>query len=92
MLDSRQAPRWLKWLEKRFGWLGVPNIAILFVTLQGLGFLMLSSNPAWLERLALLPDRVLAGEYWRLITFLALPVSMSLLWVIGVRSKRLFTF
>jgi membrane associated rhomboid family serine protease len=80
--DGRRAPRWLNWLEKHFRWIAIPNIAILFVTLQGLGFLMLSSNPEWMERLALLPERVAAGEYWRLVTFLALPVSMSLLWVI----------
>ena len=38
---------------------------------------MVSTNPAWLDHLALYPDRVAAGEYWRLITFLLLPVSMS---------------
>jgi membrane associated rhomboid family serine protease len=77
-----QSPRWLDRLERIFGWIAIPNIAIIFVTLQGLGFLMLSADPIWLSRLALVPEMVSAGEYWRLITFLALPVSMSLIWVI----------
>jgi membrane associated rhomboid family serine protease len=77
-----QSPRWLDRLERVLGWLAIPNIAVIFVTLQALGFLMLSSDPIWLTRLALVPEMVSAGEYWRLVTFLALPVSMSLLWVI----------
>jgi hypothetical protein len=77
-----QSPRWLNRLERIFGWVAIPHIAVIFVTLQALGFLMLSADPIWLTRLALVPELVSVGEYWRLITFLALPVSMSLIWVI----------
>jgi membrane associated rhomboid family serine protease len=63
-------------------WLAIPNIAILFVTLQALGFLMVMSDPIWVGRLALIPELVLQGEYWRLITFLALPLAMSPIWVL----------
>lgn len=80
--SAGRAPRWLDKLERHFSWIGVPNIAILFVTLQALGFLMLSSNPLWIERLALIPEGVFAGEVWRVITWLALPVTQSLIWVI----------
>lgn len=80
--SAGRAPRWLDRMERHFSWIGVPNIAILFVTLQALGFLMLSSNPLWLERLALLPEAVLSGEVWRLVTWLALPVTQNLIWVI----------
>lgn len=69
-------------LERRFSWIAIPNIAILFVTLQALGFLMVMSDPVWISRLALIPDAVREGQYWRLITFLALPLSMSPIWVI----------
>jgi hypothetical protein len=75
-------PKWLKILSRRLQWLAVPNIAILFVTLQALGFLLLLSNPIWLERLALIPGLVMTGEFWRLVTFLALPISTSPLWMI----------
>lgn len=77
MLDA-QTPGWLKWLEKRMGWLAVPNIAILLVTLQAAGFLFVLMDGAWFSNLALVPQAVLqGGQYWRLITWLALPASMS---------------
>jgi hypothetical protein len=39
-------------------------------------------DPIWLSRFALDPERVSNGEYWRFITFLALPISQSPIWVI----------
>jgi len=75
-----QMPKWLDVLERKLGWLAVPSIGILFVTLQVLGFLMVSADPIWLERLALIPSAVWKGEIWRLITFLALPLSTDFFW------------
>lgn len=83
MLDGR-TPRWLTVLEKKMGWLAIPNIGSILVVLQALGFFMVASNALWYTRLALYPEAVLAGEYWRLVTFLSLPLSMSPLWVIFV--------
>jgi membrane associated rhomboid family serine protease len=80
-VSDLQPQRWLKFLEKKLGWLAVPGIALLFVTLQALGFLCILSDQAWYERLALVPEAVKAGEYWRLLTFLALPLSLSPLWL-----------
>ena len=77
-----QDPKWLRTLSRRLKWLAVPNIAIIFITLQVMGFLFILSDPVWFERLALIPERVLQGEIWRLITFLALPLSLSPLWMI----------
>ena len=81
MLAS-QSPRWIQFLERRLSWLAVPNLAIILVTLQALGFLFVMMDPVWINRLALVPDFVIAGEYWRLVTFLALPLSLSPIWVI----------
>jgi membrane associated rhomboid family serine protease len=77
-----QAPRWLRFAERKLQWLAIPNIAVILITLQALGFLFVMMDPLWLERLALEPALVVSGEYWRLITFLALPLSMSPIWVI----------
>jgi len=81
-MNSHDTPRWLQILERKMQWLAIPNIAILLVTLQALGFLMITSNPTWLNLLALFPEAVKDGEYWRLITFLALPLSTSPIWVL----------
>lgn len=81
MLDS-QTPGWMRFLEKKLSWLAIPNLAILLVTLQGLGSLFVMMDPIWSLRFYLDPGLVLAGEYWRLITFLALPLSLSPIFVI----------
>lgn len=79
---SGEAPKWLRKLERRLGWLAVPNIAILLVTLQAMGFLFVLMDPVWHDRLALLPWRVTEGEVWRLLTFLALPLTLHPLFMI----------
>ena len=81
-LDKNQ--RWLKRLEKPLGWIAIPNLAVIVITLQALGFLFLLNNPIWAMRLALLPHAALHGEYWRVVTFLALPLSPSPVWMFFV--------
>jgi membrane associated rhomboid family serine protease len=61
---------WLKSLERRMKWLEIPHLAVILVTLQAIGFAMVMSDPQWALHLALFPQAVLAGEYWRVITFL----------------------
>lgn len=62
--------------------IAIPKISVIIVTLQALGFLMVMHQPAWIAQLALFPDALLQGEYWRAITFLSLPISTSPIWVI----------
>jgi hypothetical protein len=81
MYDA-QSPKWVRFLERRFSWIAIPNIAILFVTLQAFGFLFTLMDPIWVSRLALVPEAVRNGEYWRLVTFLALPLATSPIWII----------
>jgi membrane associated rhomboid family serine protease len=81
MYDQRD-PAWLRTLSKKLNWLAIPNIAVIFLTLQVLGFFFVYSDPVWIERLCLIPQAVLRGEVWRLVTFLALPLSMSPIWMI----------
>jgi hypothetical protein len=78
------APKWLEWLERRFAWLAVPNIASFLVGLQIIGVVLVLSDPRWHWRLALVPELVLQGEVWRLITFLALPLSLNPFWLLFV--------
>ena len=78
----RSDPNWLKFLSRHLPWLGIPHISIIFVTLQILGALLSFSDPIWIERMALIPNLVFTGEYWRLVTFLAVPLSQSPIWMI----------
>jgi hypothetical protein len=73
-------------LERRLGRFAVPNLTVLLIAGQvlvfGLTFFAPQGNPAdggpapdpgFLEKLDLVPDQVLAGEVWRIVTFLFVP-------------------
>ena len=79
-----QTPRWLEQLERRFGGLAIPNLALGLVGLQVLGFLLVYFDPTWWRFLILDPGLVLQGEVWRVVSFLALPLSTSPLWAVFV--------
>jgi hypothetical protein len=79
-----QAPKWIDRLERLLPGLGIPNLALYLIGAQALGFMLVLFEPrAWLL-LVLDPSMVLKGEVWRLVTFLALPMSMSPLWMVVV--------
>jgi hypothetical protein len=81
---SEKGSNWLGKLERRMRWLAIPNIAGLLVGLQFVGFVLVHSDPEWWWRLALVPEMILQGEIWRLVSFLALPVSSSPFWILFV--------
>jgi hypothetical protein len=75
-----QAPRWIDRLERLMPGLGIPNLALYLVGAQGLGLLLVLYDPKAFALLGLAPSLVLKGELWRLVTFLAVPISTSPLW------------
>ena len=64
--------------------LGVPYLALYLVGAQELGFLLVLYDRRMMLLLMLDPYLVLKGELWRLVTFLALPLSLSPLWMVFV--------
>ena len=78
-MSINRDPKWLVFLSRRMSWLAIPNIAVGFAVVQILGFFLVFSQPLWFERLVLIPDAVWQGEIWRLVSFVAIPLSMSLL-------------
>jgi hypothetical protein len=81
MLDG-QTPKWIDRLERLMPGLGIPNLALYLCGAQGLGFFIVLANPQALGLLILDPSLVLHGELWRLITFLAVPLTLSPLWMV----------
>ncbi|MGA2137395.1 MAG: hypothetical protein ABSH14_00890 [Verrucomicrobiia bacterium] len=79
-----QTPKWIDRLERLLPGLGIPNLALYLVGAQALGFLFALFDPHTLLLLPLDPDLVLKGELWRLVTFLAMPLSLSPLWMVFV--------
>lgn len=79
-----QAPKWIDRLERLLPGLGIPNLALYLIGAQAAGFLFVLADPRSWGLLILDPGLVLKGEVWRLVTFLALPMSMSPLWMVVV--------
>lgn len=70
----------IKYLEKRFGNFSIPNLTIYLIFAQVAAYIILRMNPLFTDRMLLIPKEVLAGELFRLLTFLAMPPSDSPLW------------
>ncbi len=73
---------WLDRLERKIGWFSLPNLALYIIALQIFGLLLSYLNPAAMHKLVLIPHLVAQGEYWRLITFMAIPLSNSFFFLI----------
>lgn len=64
---------WLNKVERKFGRYAIPNVTVGLILGQVMFFVFAMSGRFVLERVLLIPDRVLAGEWWRLFTFLFIP-------------------
>jgi hypothetical protein len=60
-------------LERKFRRYAIPNVTLYLILGQVLFFVFALAGRFILERVVLIPDRVIAGEWWRLITFLFIP-------------------
>lgn len=73
--------KWMARLERRFGRFAVPNVTLALIIGQVIAFFAANIRGVQLlDRLQLVPDRVLAGEVWRLVTFVFMPPSLTPLW------------
>lgn len=77
---------WISALERRFANLAIPGLIRIIVAFNALVYLLLQVRPELVETLTLRPDRVLAGEVWRLVTYLFIPQvdtgsTFGVLWV-----------
>lgn len=69
-------------LERRFGRFAVPNLTMLLIVGQVLLYGLSQRDPKLMERILLIPARVLDGEVYRLLTFLFLPPGAMIIWAI----------
>ncbi len=64
---------WIDRAESRFGHLAIPNLLRIVAGFNALVFILYKVNPGWLDTLRLVPQAVLAGEVWRLVTYVFIP-------------------
>ncbi len=74
--------RFWRWLERCLPWLGTPGLLKAVVLLNALTFLLLTLDPAYAGVLALVPQKILEGEVWRLVTYIFVPETQSFFWVV----------
>ena len=70
--------RLLDTLQRRFGRFAVPHVTEGLIACQVLAYFLCQGKPAFLADIALVPSRVLHGEVWRLLTFVADPPTTHL--------------
>jgi hypothetical protein len=65
--------RLLDKLQRRFGRFGVAHVTEALIACQVLAYFYCTGQPEFLQRIVLMPGKVLEGEVWRLATFLCQP-------------------
>ena len=69
--------RWLARVERRFGRYALPNFTYYLIGAQVIVFGLGLMHPELIQMLQLDADKVMEGQVWRLVTWLAIPMSMS---------------
>jgi hypothetical protein len=69
-------------LNRRFGRYAIPNLTLILIFSQVMTYVLKYTRPDLLDRFILLPHKVLEGEWWRLVTFLAYPPCSNPIFVL----------
>jgi hypothetical protein len=69
--------KWLSRLDRRFGEYGIPNLTLVLVAGQVFVYLLTQSKPESVASLELVPQKVLEGQVWRVLSFLFVPPKMN---------------
>lgn len=77
--------KFLDRLQRKFGRLAIPNLMLYIVFANAAVFILDRLDPTPLTYLLMLiPERVFAGEIWRIFTFIMIPPTNSLIFIIFV--------
>lgn len=69
-------------LERQYDNYAVSDLSKYIIIGQALVFVLESVNPPLLSQLVLIGDQVIAGEFWRLLTFVFIPSTFSPMWLV----------
>jgi hypothetical protein len=69
-------------LERSLGWIAVGNLPVYVVSAQAILYIWNMVNPGQEALLTMEPARVMAGEWWRVLTFLFLVPFQHPLWTL----------
>jgi hypothetical protein len=69
--------RWQTRFLQKFERVAIPNITLYWIAVQGICMLLIWAKADYAELLMIDTGKMLQGEWWRLVTFLFMPVSTS---------------
>lgn len=72
-------PRLIDKLERRFRRFSIPNLTQAIILVQMVCYVLAQSRPQFLLQIVLVPELVLQGEIWRLVTFVFDPPHTNIL-------------
>ncbi|MEX1017934.1 MAG: hypothetical protein WDZ31_14430 [Phycisphaeraceae bacterium] len=87
----------LTWLERKLGRYAIPNLTLILIGLQVFFFLAVMADPVLYGQMALIWEKVFAGEVWRVLTFVVMPraeyplfflIAMYVFWLMGSALNR----
>ncbi|MBE6052926.1 MAG: rhomboid family intramembrane serine protease [Clostridium sartagoforme] len=72
---------WLNKLQRKIGKFYIRNLMLIIIsgTVLVYGFTMLSGEFTLVNNISLVPSKVMQGEVWRLVTFIFVPQSFSII-------------
>ncbi len=74
---------WLtRQIKNNLARMAIPRLTLWLIGGQLLMFALHYSDPRVVDALVLIPSAVLAGHWWRLLTFLFIPMSLHPLWLL----------
>ncbi len=86
-------------LERKYPRLGIENLTVYLVIGQAIFFAASYVDPRFVDYIALVPNKVLHGEVWRLLTFAIVPpqtnvvfafFALYLFWLFGTALEQLW--
>ncbi|MFW6014906.1 MAG: hypothetical protein ACOCRK_00550 [bacterium] len=76
--------KWINKLEKKYSKYSIKNLMLYIILLTATVFFLSMYDRTFLNKLILIPEKVLKGEVWRLITFIFIPPTSSPIFIIFV--------
>lgn len=73
---------WINRLQRKYGRYGIKDLMKYIVAANALVFVLFLVNPLVIRLLSLDPALVLRGQIWRLVTFIFIPPSFDLIWIV----------
>ena len=70
---------WLNKLERKIGRFAIPNLMLWLIGAYTIGFMLTQISPGIILNMMLSPYHILQGQVWRLVTWIFMPTSSSII-------------